>query len=393
MATVVGVRRPAGRADPLRWLKENLFSSWHNALLTLLALSVIYLLVSNALEWALTSARWETITRNLTLLMVGRYPRDELWRVWSGVYLLSFLAGASWGAWGGFFRSFAVALTAGLVTLVILPFAPDDRLRLAGNAVALAAGLLLARAWQGPRWVGLSWVLALPVFYLILTGQFVPPLPYIAPVRWEGFLLTMMLTLIGIVASFPFGVLLALGRQSKLPVVHWISIAYIELIRGVPLITILIMSQLLLPLFLPGGVRLDRVLRAMVGIILFSAAYQAENVRGGLQAVPEGQREAARSIGLNPVFITLLIVLPQAIRAVIPALVGTAISLFKDTTLVSIVGLLDFLGIGQAITAQPEFLRRYQEVYVFVGFVYWIVSFTISRASRRLEVAMGLGER
>ena len=175
---------------------------------------------------------------------------------------------------------------------------------------------------------------------------------------WGGLLLTVLLATVGILLSFPLGVLLALGRRSELPVVRGLSTGYIELIRGVPLVTILFMADLILPLFLPGEWRLDRVARAMGGITLFSAAYVAENVRGGLQAIPSGQVEAAQALGLNALQTNLYIVLPQALRSVIPANVGLFISLLKDTTLVTIIGLLELLGIGRAVLAQPESLRR-----------------------------------
>jgi general L-amino acid transport system permease protein len=203
--------------------------------------------------------------------------------------------------------------------------------------------------------------------------------------RWGGLLLTMMLTAVGIVASFPLGVLLALGRRSELPVVRTASIVYIEFVRGVPLITVLYMAQLLVPLVNPSLAEVDNVFRAMVGIILFSAAYLAENVRGGLQSIPPGQEEAAKAIGLSSVQITLHILLPQALRAVIPALVGQFISLFKDTSLVAIVGLIDLTGISQSVTAQTEFLGLRRESYLFITIIYFVFSYWMAHVSRRLE--------
>jgi general L-amino acid transport system permease protein len=201
------------------------------------------------------------------------------------------------------------------------------------------------------------------------------------------------LTIVGIVFSFPLGVLLALGRRSELPIIRWFSVGYIELVRGVPLVTILFMAQLMLPLFLPAGVTVDRVLRAMVGITLFSAAYLAENVRGGLQAIPKGQFEAAQALGLNGAQTMIFVILPQALRLIIPILVSQFIGLFKDTTLVSIVGLFDLLGIADTVLAQPEFLGLQREVYVFISLLYWILSYAMSYVSQRLEVSLGLGER
>ena len=215
------------------------------------------------------------------------------------------------------------------------------------------------------------------------------------------------LAVVGIVASFPLGVLLAVGRASTFPVIRLFCIAYIELVRGVPLITILFMAFFILPLMvepersvsLPGvdipvaGFRMDVVPRAMVGITMFSAAYLAETVRGGLQAVPRSQVDAAQALGLGGLRILGLIVLPQALRAVIPAIVGQFISLFKDTSLVFILGLTDLLAVSRIVTAQPDFIGLQAEALLFVSLVYWVVAFSMSRASLRLEQTLGVGER
>ena len=218
-------------------------------------------------------------------------------------------------------------------------------------------------------------------------------MPAVSTNQWGGLLLTILLSVVGIALSFPFGVALAVGRRSKLPVVRLLSTAYIELVRAVPLITILFMAALLLPLFLPEGVRIENVLRAMGGIIIFSAAYVAENVRGGLQAIPAGQIEAAQAIGLRSWQCNLYIVLPQALRITIPANVGLFISLLKDTTLVFIISLLELLGIGRAVLAQPEWLGASFEVYVFVAAVFFVLCYALSQASYRLEKELGVGER
>ena len=206
-------------------------------------------------------------------------------------------------------------------------------------------------------------------------------------------MLTLVLAIVGITASFPIGVLLALGRRSNLRAIRLLSTFYIEGIRGVPLISVLFMSQLLLPLFLPPQVRIGTVVRALTGMTLFSSAYTAENVRGGLAAVPRGQYEAATALGLSPVHSTILIILPQALRSVIPAIVGQFISLFKDTTLVVIVGLLDVLGVAKAVTGQREFIGTHQEVYSFVALLFFVFCFSLSYASRRIEKSLGVGER
>ncbi len=232
-------------------------------------------------------------------------------------------------------------------------------------------------------------LIALPIVMFVLAygvglGDF---LPFTDTRRWGGLLLTIMLTMVGIIASFPLGVLLALGRRSSLPVISIASTIYIEFVRGVPLITVLFMAQLLVPLISPSLAEFDNVFRVMVGITLFSAAYLAENVRGGLQAIPPGQEEAAKALGLRGGQVTLLITLPQALRFVIPALVGQFISLFKDTSLVAIVGLTDLSGIAQTSVAQTEFLGLRREVYLFIALVYFIFSYVMAAISRRLEAS------
>jgi len=234
---------------------------------------------------------------------------------------------------------------------------------------------------------------SLPASFILVAGVGDTAIPSVSTNLWSGLLLTFLLATVGIVLSFPFGVVLALGRRSALPAVRWLSTAYIELIRGVPLVTILFMADIMLPLFLPGELRIDRVARAMGGITLFSAAYVAENVRGGLQAIPAGQVEAAHALGLNGFLTNRFIVLPQALRAVIPANVGLFISLLKDTTLVTIVGLLELLGIGRSVLAQSESLGAQMEVYVFVAALFFVMSFAMSQASYRLEASLGVGER
>jgi general L-amino acid transport system permease protein len=188
-------------------------------------------------------------------------------------------------------------------------------------------------------------------------------------------------------------VLLALGRQSELPVIRWFSILYIEVVRGVPLVTVIFMASLVLPLFLPGNLRIDQAVRALVAFTLFTAAYIAENVRGGLQAIPRGQIEAARALGLHGWLITLFIVLPQALRAVIPANVGQFISLFKDTSLVFVAALLDLFNMGRSILANPEWLGFDGEMVLFIAFVYWVCTYSMAYLSRRLEKILGVGER
>jgi His/Glu/Gln/Arg/opine family amino acid ABC transporter permease subunit len=259
-----------------------------------------------------------------------------------------------------------------------------------GYLVARQADRLLSPKEQ-PRKMSRRWsprlLFVLPVLMFALIYGVPGVLALSDTERWGGLLLTVMLTVVGIIASFPLGVLLALGRRSELPAIRYFCTLYIEFVRGVPLITVLFIARLLVPLIDPSLAEFPNVFRAMVGITLFSAAYLAENVRGGLQAVAPGQIEAAKALGLHNYQITLHITLPQALRAVIPALVGQFISLFKDTSLVAIIGLRDLLGIADSTLAQTEFLGLRREVFVFIIVIYFTVSYTMAVVSRRIEAS------
>ena len=273
--------------------------------------------------------------------------------------------------------------------------------RLFGAGVALTA-LLGAVGWVGRfpvgvvlRWLAWGWAALFFVTIVMAWGLGQTHLaPRVNTNQWGGLLLTFVLALVGIVASFPIGVLLALGRRSRLPVLKGFSITFIELVRGVPLVTLLFMTVVIGPLFLPEGTTFDLVLRAVFAITLFSSAYMAENVRGGLAAVPLGQIEGAKALGLGGFQTMLFIVLPQALRAVIPAIVGQFISLFKDTSLVVIVGLLDILGIGKSLfLGNVKWFGAQAEVYLFVAAVFWVFTFSMAYASRKVEEALGVGSR
>jgi len=393
------VQRPQRTIGPLTWLRENLFNTWYNSLITLLILWLLLRTVPAFAQW-LFSANWEPILTRPVLYFVGQYPVAELWRVGVGVGLISFFFGLSWGTWGGPVRTFAIALMAGYAVVALIPVSLETigltaRLFMVANIGLVIAGLGASRTPLGQgRWVLIGWIVIFFLFILLLRGFEGTPLELVSTGRWGGLMLNLMVAAVGIVASFPLGVLLALGRRSNLPVVRLFSTLFIELVRGVPLITILFMGSLLLPLFLPEDVRIDRVIRAVIGITLFSAAYMAENVRGGLQAIPEGQYEAARAIGLNAPLTTLLIILPQALRLVIPAIVGQFIALFKDTTLLIIVGINEILGIGKSIVlGNPEWVGAQIEVYLFIAALFWVFTYAMSYSSRRLERALGVGER
>ena len=386
------------RLGPLRWLKENLFSTWYNTLLTLAALSLIYYVGGGLLVWALTQAKWAVIPANLQILMIGTYPIAQAWRVWMCLYLVCCLLGLSAGVWTGLIRQIVHFVGATVFVFALIPFGIPTQLWVAGTLAALVLGFLLG-LWgeRKPflRWTVLvGWILSFPVVVILLHGfSGSTILPLVETVQWGGFLLTLMLALVGMCLSFPLGVLLALGRRSSLPVIRIFCTLYIEVVRGVPLITVLFMASVMLPLFLPPGWTVDNVVRAMIGLTLFTAAYIAENVRGGLQSVPKGQVEAASALGLSRLLTTFLIVLPQALRVVIPANVGQFISLFKDTSLVSIVGLLEVVNIGNSVISNPDWLGLVKEVFLFIALLYFTFSYAMSYISRRLEKALGVGER
>ncbi|GAB4487429.1 MAG: amino acid ABC transporter permease [Anaerolineales bacterium] len=395
--TVESLPPLAERFSVLRWLRQNLFSSWGNSLLTVLAVWLLWVSGKSLLTWTFVDARWQVVAANLRLLLVGQYPAEQAWRLWISMLLLIFLTGNSLGIWTKS-RKFLAALAIFPLALALIPFEMEQRLWLLGLSLAGVLGWLAGHSAGRTlkNLVVIGWLIWIPVFILFLRG--VTPegegwMPLVTTNLWGGLLLTFLLTVVAIVVSFPLGVLLALGRRSTLPVVRWFSIGYIELVRGVPLIAVLFMAQLMLPLFLPTGVTVDRVLRAAVGITLFSAAYLAENVRGGLQAIPKGQFEAAYALGLGGFQTMVFIVLPQALRLIIPILVGQFIALFKDTALVSIVGLFDLLGIAKTVLAQPEFLGYQREVYAFISLLYWAISYGMSYFSQQLESTLGIGKR
>ncbi|BAZ08447.1 polar amino acid ABC transporter inner membrane subunit [Calothrix sp. NIES-4071] len=324
-----------------KWLRKNLFDTWFNSILTIVCFFLLAWGAKSILTWIFFVAQWEVIIVNLQLFLVGAYPKQMYWRLWVSIFIIL-----------------------GLISLTV--------------------GSLIKRLPESVnKWLPLGWTFSFLIILWLIGGGL--GLEGVNTNLWNGLLLTLVMAVVSIVLSFPLGVLLALGRQSQLFVVRNFCILYIEIVRGLPLIGILFIAQVMLPLVLPDDISLDRVLRGIAGLTLFSAAYLAENVRGGLQSIPRGQFEAGKAMGLNSVLIMLLIILPQALRAVIPALVGQFIGLFKDTSLLSIVGLLELTGISRSILAQPEFLSRYAEVYLFVGLLYWMFCYSMSLVSRRLE--------
>ena len=388
---------PSTDLRPAQWLRRNLFSGLASSIVTVVIAAALVWLAVNIGQWAVTEARWDVVTRNLRLFLIGQYPADQAWRLWLSLLILSVLAGISAGIYGHTIRVLAISVSAiqALLAAVMLvsTVGPLITLGMVANAALVWVGWVIGLRRLVPRRaVVIGWLVSIPVIYMLISG-FATQIPDVSTNLWGGLLLTMLLALVGILLSFPLGVLLALGRRSTLPAIQLVSTAYIEIVRGVPLVTILFMADVMLPFFLPGEVRVDRVMRAMGGITLFSAAYVAENVRGGLQAIPTGQVEAAQALGLHGWQTNAFIVLPQALRAVIPANVGLFISLLKDTTLVAIIGLSELLGIGQSILAQPDSLGAHIEVFAFVGVIFFVLCYAMSQASYRLERQLGVGTR
>jgi general L-amino acid transport system permease protein len=389
---------PSTAVGPRAWLRANLFSGPISSVVTILIAILIGWLVLTIGQWAVTEARWSVVSNNLRLFLIGQYPADQAWRIWLNLAIISVLGGMSAGVYGQATRALAITLSACQVLLALLML-PSPLGVVPAGALGLNAALVwvaFALAVRGlvPRRALLwAWVVSMPVSFLLISGFEGTQLPSVSSNVIGGLLLTVLIAVVGILLSFPMGVILALGRRSQLPAVRWLSTGYIEVIRGVPLVTILFMADIILPLFLPGEWRLDRVARAIGGVTLFSAAYVAENVRGGLQAIPTGQVEAAQALGLSGFQTNRFIVLPQALRSVIPANVGLFISLLKDTTLVTIIGLLELLGISRAILAQPESFGAQMEVYVFIAGVFFVLCYAMSQASYRLERQLGVGER
>ncbi|HFQ95643.1 MAG TPA: amino acid ABC transporter permease [Anaerolineae bacterium] len=389
---------PTERSTVLGWMKKNLFGSIGDSILTILGGAFLVWMIYTLIVWITTKAEWAVVTDNLQLFMKGQYPADADWRLWFLLFLLAVIVGLMWGI--AIKRPTGAGWTLLIVPIVLAAWLftleRSSWWRLLVIDVLAIIGYLLGKRYPSKlsRITYLLALLYMPIVILIVRGFGEDGFLFYVPTNlWGGLLLSLLLAIFAIVFSFPIGVLLALGRQSKLPAVKGLSVLYIELIRGVPLITLLFMGQLMLPLFLPAGITIDRVLRAIVAMIMFAAAYMAENVRGGLQSIPKGQYEAADAIGLSGWQKMVFIILPQALRAVIPVLVGQFIGLFKDTTLVALLGLLDLLGIARGVLANPNYIGRQLEVFTFIGLIYWVFSYGMSYGSQRLEAVLGVGER
>lgn len=355
---------PRTTTGPVAWMRGNLFSSFGNTVLTLLGLYISYEVISGVLSWAFFNATWTGnngsdctrenagacwpfVKAKFSQFMYGRYPEAERWRV-DLTYVLAIV---------------------GLVPLML----PWMRGKLYLTIYMLAVFPVLA--------------------FLLLYGGL--GLEVVPTELWGGLLVTLVVASVGIAGAFPIGILLALGRRSNMPIVRWVSVGFIEFVRGVPLITVLFMASVMLPLFLPAGWTIDKLLRALIMVALFSAAYLAEVIRGGLQAIPRGQYEAADALGLTYPQKMGLIILPQALKLVIPGIVNTFIGLFKDTSLVLIIGIFDLLGIVQQNMSDSNWFSPATPMtgYVFAGIVFWIFCFGMSRYSMFVERRLAAGER
>jgi general L-amino acid transport system permease protein len=385
---------PTERYTVLHWLRKNLFQDWISGTITVIGLYFIVSIAKGILTWVFTEAKWQVILQNMQILMVGQYPSAQLWRIWICVGILGALVGLSWGVWIRQRPWATVIALGGPFLLALLPMGSTDRIRWIVVGLITLAGFGLGRAFskQLGRVVLVAWLLYLPVVLVLVRGWTGDRglVPYVPTNAWGGLLLTSLIAFVGLLLSFPIGISLAIGRMSRYPIIRAFCVVYIELVRAVPLITVFFMAQTMLPLFLPANMTIDRVARAMTAFTLFSSAYMAENIRGGLQAIPKGQHEAAAALGLKSFQSLRLVILPQALRNIIPILTASAIGGFCDTSLVLIVGLLDLLGIAKAALAQPEFLGRHIEVYAFLAGIYWLLSYIMSYIGQLIEARSGV---
>ncbi|URQ61180.1 amino acid ABC transporter permease [Pantoea alhagi] len=344
-----------------RWAHKNLFSSWFNTLLTLLCLWIIWSVIPPALNWLIFQANWFGESRadctkegacwvfihaRFGQFMYGLYPHELRWRI-------------------------NITLIIGLLSLI---------------------PMFIRRMPRRGRYIAV-WAMVFPLFVWLMLYGGLFGLERVETRQWGGLTLTLIIAAVGIAGALPLGILLALGRRTTLPVVRALSVIFIEFWRGVPLITVLFMSSVMLPLFMAEGTSIDKLVRALVGVILFQSAYVAEVVRGGLQALPKGQTEAAESLALGYWKTQLLVILPQALKLTIPGLVNTIIALFKDTSLVIIIGLFDLFSSVQQATVDPAWLGMSTEGYVFAALVYWIFCFGMSRYSQHLENRFNTGRK
>ena len=393
----------------ITWMRRNLFRSITDTILTVISGSILGYVIFQVFQFVFITGRWEIIQVNLKILLVGRFPEELMFLVGFSILATCFsiaslasgmnrpldqpptLAGKLWEL----FQRFGLIIATSAFLIVL---AGDLDAVLFGAYVVLSifAGRLFGTARRTtllrrlPGWLWLSINATLPLVLIFLTmGQ-------AALEEWGGFLINFYLAVVSIALSFPLGVMLALGRRSTLPLLRWLSTAYIELIRGAPLFVLLLLAGVALEFFIPASIAPDAIFRAVTVFTLFTAAYLAEVIRGGLQSIPKGQAEAGKALGLSTFRITFLITLPQALRNVIPAQIGQFISLFKDTTLAGVaLSVFDLLNVGTAITKQDDYLGPglIYESLAFVGLLFWVGSYVMSRESQRIEKKLGVGIR
>ncbi len=379
---------PIRRVTPAQWLRDNLFDSLFNTCLTIVSLAIVVAIVWGFLQWALSDqTQWGVISANFKLFASGTYPSDQLWRVWLVFGIVMAMLGLAGGAWQGLLKSYVIGVGAFLGLLAFLPFGASQPW-LGAVCGSTFLGLLLGWKRDSLKLYSLvAWLVILPIVFLILVSGIFGLQP-LNTKELTGLLLTLILAAASLITAFPIGILLALGRNNKdLPAIEWFCTIAIEVIRGVPLTTILFAAWLLVPLFL-GGITVDLIIRAIIGLVLFTAVYVAEDIRGGLQSVSRGQTEAARALGLNPFQITMLVILPQALKAAIPAIVNEFLTLFKDTSLVFIVGMIELLGAARLVYNQPDWLGTQQEALVFTAAIYFVFCYGMAFAAKRVEESL-----
>ena len=410
---------PVDDSGVFGWIRKNLFSSWANGLTTIVLVLAVGWVLSWFLEWAVFTANftastgaecrgqgacWALIREKYRYIFFGSFPYEQHWRpLFAVIAMLAMLVlSADRRMWNW---RLAVIWSVGSFITFLLMFGQIHiplSLVLFIALVVGAAGMSLRKGIGTPTEMMAYRVAAavgLVGLVLRISGVLpgwslaIAPLSYVETGLWGGIPVTIILATYGLAFAFPYGILLALGRRSNLPLIKGLCVGFIELIRGVPLISLLIMASVMLPLFLPSGVTFDKFLRAQVAVILFAGAYIAEIIRGGLQSLPKGQFEAADAMGLSYVQKTTLIILPQALRVVIPPLINTFIGFFKDTSLVLIIGIFDFLNTANQALVDPNWAGFPGEVYLFAAFVYFIFCYTMSRYSKYLEVELNKGTR
>tara|TARA_Y100001968_G_C19453968_1_gene770840 strand:- start:12627 stop:13664 length:1038 start_codon:yes stop_codon:yes gene_type:complete len=325
----------------LEKIKKILFNNLFNSLLSLLLILSLGSIITFTIKWIIFDSSWKVITSNLPLFAFGSFPKSERWR--PAIWMIS------------------------LLTLCVLTLFGPKYMWLRKNII-------------------IGWILTLPLgFYLLYGGA---GLPHVMSRNWGGLTLTIFLTIGSSFFSLPLGILLALSRKSSLPIIKKFSAIYIDSMRSIPLIAVLFFGQLLIPLFLPFGLEIDRVWRAILAYTLFLSAYIAEDIRGGLQAIPKTQIESANSLGLNKYQINKFILIPQSLIIALPALTNQSIGLFQNTSLMAILGLLELIGVGRSVLANPEFIGQYIEVYIWLATVYWLFCTIIAIIGRHLEQTM-----